>query len=219
MTFPKVRVRYSTYELETCDIHVRTLRDRLQFDDPAGAAAEVGIDSTSWPLFGVIWDSSQVLAHLMLDHDIEGKSILEAGCGIGLASLVLNHREADITATDRHPEAEAFLRYNASLNDGPEVPFVRTSWDDPSDERLQKFDLVIGSDLLYERDHCDLLATFIAEHSEDTCEVVMVDPGRGHHARFSKKMVDLGFSHSQRNAGDTNYLEKPFRGCILNYCR
>ncbi len=45
------------------------------------------------------------LALLMLDYDIKGKRILEMGCGIDLASLVLNSRRADITATDRHPQA------------------------------------------------------------------------------------------------------------------
>ena len=37
------------------------------------------------------------------------KRILEVGCGIGLSSLILNRLNADITATDYHPEAEKFL--------------------------------------------------------------------------------------------------------------
>lgn len=36
--------------------------------------------------------SGEVLAHLMFEHEIDGLKILEVGCGIGLASLVLNHR-------------------------------------------------------------------------------------------------------------------------------
>ena len=219
MTLPNVRIQYRTLELENCDIHVRTLRDNLQFGDPEGTAADVGIHSASWPYFGVIWDSSQVLARLMLAHDIEGKRILEVGCGIGLASLVLNHREADITATDHHPEAEKFFKINVELNEGPAVPFVRTDWADAPNERLQKFDLVIGSDLLYERDQAELLANFIDQHTQLDCEVLLVDPGRGNHARFSKKMVNLGYSHSQRKAEDSEYLEKPFRGRILSYLR
>ena len=95
-----VRVRYRTIEFGDTDIHVRTLRDRQQFSDDEGHAEKLGISSATWPLFGVVWDSSQVLAHMMFEHDIDGKRILEVGCGIALTSLVLNHRHADITATD-----------------------------------------------------------------------------------------------------------------------
>ena len=43
------------------------------------------------------------------------KRILEVGCGLGLASLVLNERSADISATDYHPEVETFLKINTEL--------------------------------------------------------------------------------------------------------
>ena len=55
------------------------------------------------------WDSSQVLARLMVDFNIEGKRILELGCGMALSSLLLNRRGGDITATDYHPQAGVFL--------------------------------------------------------------------------------------------------------------
>ena len=125
-----MRVRYQTIEFDDVDIHVRTLRDKQQYADPQEVAADLGISSASWPLFGVIWLSGEVLAHLMLTYEVEGKKILEVGCGIGLASLVLNHRLADITATDHHPEAEAFLKENVKLNKGTEIPFIRAAWDD-----------------------------------------------------------------------------------------
>ncbi len=78
------------------------LRDVLQFEDPDGVAGKLGISSAAWPIFGVIWPSGEVLANLMLDYQIKGKRVLEVGCGIALASLVLNQRDADITATDHH---------------------------------------------------------------------------------------------------------------------
>ncbi|MDE8603082.1 hypothetical protein M3I01_009105 [Marinomonas sp. RSW2] len=51
----------------------------------------------------------------MFKHEVKGLKILEVGCGIELASLVLNHRLADITATDYHPEAGNFLNENTLL--------------------------------------------------------------------------------------------------------
>lgn len=98
-----VRLRYHTIEFGELDIHLRTLRDNQQFSDDEGEAEALGISSAFWPLFGIVWDSGNVLAHLMVEYEIVGLRILEVGCGIALASLVLNHRLADITATDYHP--------------------------------------------------------------------------------------------------------------------
>ena len=213
-----LRVRYQTIEFGELDIHVRTLRNNQEFEDADGAAEKLGISSASWPLFGIVWDSSKVLAHHMFDYDVSDKRILELGCGIGLASLVLNHREADITATDYHPEAGSFLEENVRLNDGGEIPFIQTGWAD-EDEDLGLFDLIIGSDVLYEREHVELLSNFIELHAQPCCEVVIVDPGRGHHAPFSKKMVSLGYKHSQAKPDDSHYLPEPFPGQILHYQR
>lgn len=213
-----LRYRYQTIELGKSDIHLRTLRDKQQYADDDNVAAALGITSSNWPMFGVIWDSSQVLAHFMSDYEIEGKRILEVGCGMALTSLMLNGRNADITATDYHPEAEAFLTKNILLNEGSDIPFVRADWAD-KDNELGKFDLIIGSDLLYERDHIDLLSQFIDNHAKTQCEVIIVDPGRAQHSHFSKKMICLGYSHSQSKPDNTDYLTAPFKGLILSYLR
>ncbi|SBS32082.1 Putative methyltransferase [Marinomonas spartinae] len=212
------RVRYQTLEFDLSDIHVRTLRDNQQFSDDENEALNLGISSATWPLFGIIWPSGEVLAHLMYTHNIDGVRILEVGCGIGLASLVLNHRHANITATDYHPEAGRFLSANVLLNGDRPIPFVRTGWQD-GETSLGQYDCIIGSDLLYERSHVDMLADFIDCHAAPDCEVILVDPGRGHHAVFSKKMVSLGYQHSQSKPLETSYLVKPFKGQVLSYHR
>ena len=213
-----LRYRYQTIELNGIDIHLRTLRDRQQYNDIDGVAEKLGISPASWPLFGVVWPSGEILARLMLDYEIEGKRILEVVCGIALASLVLSKRLADITATDHHPEVENFLLENIKLNDGNDIPFVRTGWGE-KESSLGKFDLIIGSDLLYERDHVDLLAGFIDRHASQHCNIIVTDPGRGLHPRFSKKMVSLGYTHNQSKPVSIDFLEQPFRGQILRYAR
>jgi ETFB lysine methyltransferase len=213
-----VRLRYHTIEFGELDIHLRTLRDNQQFSDDKGEAEALGISSAFWPLFGIVWDSGNVLAHLMVEHEVADLRILEVGCGIALASLVLNHRLADITATDYHPEAGAFLAANVLLNKGALIPFIRTGWEDAVTE-LGRFDLIIGSDLLYERGQVETLAGFIEQHAKSHCEVILVDPGRGQQGRFSKLMTSLGYAHSQHKPLDVSYLSQPFRGQILQYRR
>jgi predicted nicotinamide N-methyase len=213
-----LRYRYQTIEFGDSDIHLRTLRDKQQYADDDGIAEALGIVSSNWPMFGIVWDSSKVLAHFMFDFEIEGKRILEVGCGMALSSLMLNARNANITATDYHPEAEVFLNENVRLNDGKVIPFTRTDWAD-DDIGLGNFDLIIGSDILYERDHINLLSRFIDQHSQPQCEVIIVDPGRAQHARFSRKMISLGYSHSQSKPENVDYLTQPFKGQILRYQR
>jgi len=213
-----LRLSYQTVEFGKIDIHLCTLRNKQEFHDPTGVAEKLGICSASWPIFGVIWPSSLVLAHFTLDYDTDSKRILEVGCGMALTSLLLNKQCADITATDYHPEAQNFLQRNALLNEGSAIAFEQADWADKSD-KLGLFDLIIGSDLLYEDSHIDLLANFIEAHSKPTCEVIIVDPGRGRKNKLSSRMIDFGFSSTQQKPSHTDYLEQEFKGHILKFER
>jgi predicted nicotinamide N-methyase len=213
-----MRIRYQTLEFDHVDIHVRSLRSNQEFTDPLGEAEALGISSAQWPLFGVLWDSGKVLAHEMESFNFQGKRILEVGCGMALSSLLLNSLDANITATDYHPEVGSFLTENVRLNGAKKIPFLRTSWDNLHDG-LGTFDVLIGADLLYERQHIDLLSDFINRHANKRCEVILVDPGRGNHAAFSKVMVKLGYTHSQSNADNVELDTPKFKGKVLRYGR
>jgi predicted nicotinamide N-methyase len=213
-----IRLRYQTIDVSGFDIHIRSLRDNQQFADTLDEAEALGISSAQWPLFGVLWDSGAVLANEMATFEIEGKRILEVGCGMALSSLLLNARHADITATDIHPEAGNFLIENVRLNNGIKIPYLRTSWKDTT-KGLGKFDVIIGSDILYEREHISLLSDFIERHAKPCCEVIIVDPARFNHAAFSKRMVTLGYVHSQYKPDTARFLNTEFRGQALRYHR
>jgi len=213
-----LRLCYQTVEFGKTDIHLCTLRNKQEFYDPSGIAEKLGICSASWPIFGVIWPSSLVLAHFIVDYDTESKRILEVGCGMALSSLLLNKQCADITATDYHPEANKFLQRNTLLNEDKAIAFEQVDWTDTSDN-LGLFDLIIGSDLLYEDNHIELLATFIKAHSKPTCEVIIVDPGRGRKNKLSARMISFGFTSSQQIPSHTQYLDHEFKGHILKFKR
>jgi predicted nicotinamide N-methyase len=200
------------------DIHLCTLRNKQEFDDPAGIAEKLGISSAFWPLLGIVWPSSLVLAHYISDCSTGSKRILEIGCGMALASLVLNKQCADITATDYHPEVAKFLLRNTLLNGEQPIAYERTDWADSHDS-LGLFDLIIGSDLLYEEQHIDLLANFIEDHSKPKCEVIIVDPGRGRKNKLSAQMIGFGYSSCQLKPNHTDYLNQEFKGHILKYER
>ncbi len=213
-----LRLCYQTVEFGKTDIHLCTLRDKQEFQDPDNIAEKLGISSAAWPIFGVIWPSSLVLAHFINEHETDTKRILEVGCGMALSSLMLNKQCADITATDYHPEVQKFLLRNTLLNQDKAIAFEQVDWSDKEDT-LGLFDLIIGSDLLYEDSHIELLASFIDGHANPSCEVILVDPGRGRKNKLKKKMETFGFTATQQKPIHTDYLEKEFKGHILKFNR
>tara|TARA_R110001592_G_scaffold363393_1_gene687335 strand:+ start:196859 stop:197512 length:654 start_codon:yes stop_codon:yes gene_type:complete len=214
----KLRYRFHSLEFGDTDIHLRTLRDNQQFDDPRGLAEEMGILSSSWPMFGVLYAAGEVLARSMQHYDIRGLRILEVGCGIGLSSLVLNERLADITASDYHPEAEVFLQYNARLNNSRPIPFFRSAWAE-SCAGIAKFDLIIGSDLLYQPDHAGMLSGFINQHAKQACSVIIVDPQRGNGPSFCRHMNGFEFTHTRIRHEENAAMTQPFKGHVLSFSR
>lgn len=213
-----LRLSYQTVEFGKTDIHLCTLRNNQEFNDPGGIAENLGISSASWPIFGVLWPSGLVLAHYIAEYKTGSKRILEVGCGMALSSLLLNKQCADITATDHHPEVQKFLQRNVSLNEGKAIAFERVDWNSKSDN-LGLFDLIIGSDLLYEENHIESLANFIQKHSNPVCEVIIVDPGRGRKNKLISRMAAFGFTATQLKPSHTDYLSKEFKGHIIKFER
>ncbi len=165
---PGYQVKFESHRLGSSQFEIRSLLNRQQYADPEGLALAAGISEASWPLFGMIWPSARMLANAMQTQEIEGKRILEVGCGLGLASLVLHRRLGNITASDCHPLAGGFLQENARLNALPVIPYQIGNWsrDNPD---LGKFDLLIASDVLYERDQPGVLAQFMDQHAHAHC--------------------------------------------------
>lgn len=200
------------------DYRIRALSDRQQFADPHGDAERAGISSASWPLFGQVWPAGIVLAEAASAMPIEGRRILEFGCGLALTSLVLQRRSADITASDHHPLVEDFLCENAALNDLPQVRYRDAPWAD-EDASLGRYDLMLGGDVLYEREHVPLLAGFLERHAEPVAEIVVADPGRGHGNALSRALALQGYAIDEQRLGFGVDDAPPYRGRLLRYRR
>ena len=83
-----------------------------------------------------------------------------------------------------------------------------------------RYDLIIGSDLLYERDAGATLAAFIGQHSAAAGEVRIVDPDRGNRAAFHRQMADQGFADSEERLDPAaTALAVAYKGRVLTYRR
>ena len=80
-------------------------------------------------------------------------------------------------------------------------------------------DLILGSDLLYEPNHPDLLSTFIDLHSCPQVQVIIIDPGRRQQSQFTQKMENFGFTSRFERATAEQSQSRDFKGKILQYSR
>ncbi|MGD9948992.1 MAG: methyltransferase [Desulfobulbus sp.] len=211
-------VKFETIVIAGVNYTIRSLQDRQQFYDPDGAAEDMGISSATWALFGNVWPSGLILADIMSTYNVDGLNILEVGCGLGIASLIVNERGAQHTASDYHPLAGKFLSENSRLNHLPPLHFERCDWAG-SLPAMGLFDLIIGSDLLYEPDHPGLLSNFIDLHASPMVKVIIIDPGRRQQSTFTKKMEHLGFASSFDRPTVEQAQSRVFKGKILQYSR
>ena len=215
---PGYQVKYETVTVGGTDYQIRSLLDLQQYSDPLGEAELAGISPASWSLFGHIWPSARVLALAMLSFDLAGKRILEIGAGLALASLIIHRRAGNMTVSDRHPLARTFLTENLLLNKLGPLKYQSGNWEESNPE-LGRFDLIIGSDVLYERQQPSQLAAFIHSHAASAAQVIIVDPDRGNRVGFCREMTGLGYTHTVRRAD--RFLENgdPFKGRFLTFTR
>ena len=170
------------------------------------------------PQFGIVFERSgnKMLARYEHHHII--RRILELGCGLALSSLMLARRGADITASDNHPLAEQFLAYNAGLNQLPMPVYRDLPWLDSGAE-LGQFDLILGSDILYEREHAAILAALLQRMSTATAEIIISDPGRGNGGRLITALAAVGFGVIETRMAFSADDSAPFKGRLLHFRR
>ncbi|MGZ3697944.1 MAG: class I SAM-dependent methyltransferase [Bdellovibrionota bacterium] len=152
------------------------------------------------PYFGVIWPSARALAleiDRLPEREIRARSLLEVGCGLALPSLLAGLRGAEVTASDFHPEVPEFLTRNQRLNEIQKLRYVHSDWQN-SGQISERFDWVIGSDILYERQHPPIVARAIAERLAPGGRAIVTDPGRPYLQQFVTEMEERGFSTQLR---------------------
>lgn len=236
-TSSKLKTRLQHIRISPSEsLHIRSLADHMQYADPLGHAQALGIGPAVWPLFGLVWPSSVQLARKLKNRPVcPDESILELGCGLGLASLLMHKRGALVHASDCHPLAPHFLKINQALNGLSGLTYVHAQWGEQSSPELlasmglnlaqQRYDLIVGSDLLYERSTPALLAQLVNQRAKEQAEVWVVDPDRGHRNKFTQEMGLLGFELVQQVClRDRSILtpegkELSYKGRCLQYQR
>ena len=112
---------------------------------------------SQFPLWAKIWPAAVVLAEWVarLKPDPQ-KTILEIGGGLGLTSIVAASFGHRITFSEGNADALRFARASAELNPGSPFPIVAHDWNQPAE--VGRFDLLLGSEVVYREADIPLLA-------------------------------------------------------------
>ncbi|HEY4218883.1 MAG TPA: methyltransferase domain-containing protein [Gemmatimonadaceae bacterium] len=128
------------------------------------------------PYWAELWPSSRVLGELVLQMSGAGRTLLELGCGSGLVATCAALAGFDVVASDYYEDACRFAEVNASRN-GTRVRGMLLDWRALPAE-LPRFDVVIASDVLYERPYGALVAGVIDAAIAPDGIALLADPGR-----------------------------------------
>ena len=129
------------------------------------------------PYWAELWDSAIAMASRIARHrdQFVGKAVLDLGCGQGLSGVAAAYAGAEVTFADLEAPALLFARLNG-LPSGRRVHTRRLNWQ--HDQLRQKFDRIIGADILYERSQWTFLDTFWRAHLRPGGDIWLGEPGR-----------------------------------------
>lgn len=145
------------------------------------------------PYFGVLWPAAEALSIHLSEHPelLKNQSVLELGCGLGYPSLVASHLGAKVLATDFHPDVEEYFKRNCE-HSVVDCDYRRLNWRDDKQD-IGKFDLVMGSDVLYESKHPSEVARGLIRFLKPNGKILLSDPGRSYLQQFVTAMNNEGF--------------------------
>ncbi len=133
------------------------------------------------PYWSVLWRSGVALAWELEGFALNGRRVVELGCGLAVPSIAAARMGADVLATDACEEALTLVRRNAHEN-GVRLETATVRWERPDElRRRTPFDLVLAADVLYERDSVAVLLSLLPRLAP---EVLLADPGRPAAAAF-----------------------------------
>jgi len=194
MDWDEIKQRYDLVESDIelhSDIKFRLarIRDINALVDAMGPE-DFGSDERL-PYWSSLWPVAESLANYIVDNPstVKGPAI-ELGCGLGLVSLTMAKLNVEILATDYEPEAIAFTKHNARIN---ELRVGVKQWDWRQIETMRaRFSTIVGADLLYEPRNIEPVASAVSHLIKPGGRALIADPNRPHWPQFQDMLIQAG---------------------------
>lgn len=174
-----MKIGLLTFEIANRKIFIESPVDPADHSKSVDNVVEKYTTSDKIPFWIEVWPSAIVLAEFILRSDeFINKKVLDLGCGLGLTSVALGFKNAFVTATDYEINALQYARRNYIRNIGNEknAKFVYLDWRHPL--LYDKFDFVIGADIIYERNLFADIIKVLEMAMDENSICYLADPNR-----------------------------------------
>lgn len=185
-----------------CDYHLAVGDKRWSFFHTGAVltleqeAQYLDRESGRLPYGAMLWPASIALAREVLarGEDLSGKRVLELGAGTGIPGIVAASLGARVLQIDRSDIAVHLCLRNIERNRASTVEVRSADWE--SFQSDVKFDLILGSDVLYATTMHARLRTICDEYLAPEGTVLFSDPLRSQSLPMLEAMTASGWDVS-----------------------
>lgn len=131
------------------------------------------------PYWAAVWESALALTGYLAARDatepMAGKRTLDLGCGMGMAGAAMALLGANVTVADIETACLLFARLN-TLPWEDRCRVTRCDWQ--QDDLGERYDLIVGADVLYEVEQWPFIERFLRKHLTEGGVAIIGEPGR-----------------------------------------
>jgi len=140
----------------------------------------------------LLWESAVALAQELEQRPqlVAGRRVLELGAGVGLPGLVARRLGAQVYQTDKAEDALRVAARNERENGLAGVERFLADWTHWT--HAERYDVIIGADILYDTELHDALASIVERSIAPHGTVLVADPGRPQAIAFLSTLEDKG---------------------------
>jgi predicted nicotinamide N-methyase len=148
-------------------------------------------DQLPWhPYWAQVWDGAIGLGWELVSGQHVPRTVLDLGCGLGITGAVAASLGAEVLMADQATPALCFARWN-SWPWRERVEVCHVNW--RTDHLGRQFDLILGADILYDREDLPYLDRFWREHARRTASILLGDNGRPLTGALLEQLPGLGW--------------------------
>jgi predicted nicotinamide N-methyase len=192
---PELPTRVTRYPLVEIDVPIEQQIWKItavEDQDALIESVQTEEDLEAFPFGLMLWASAIGLAERLVAEPalIKKKRVLELGAGVGLPGLAVAALGAsEVTQTDYQEDALDLARHNAVTNGIGTICVRQGDWRDFFTDSLP-YDLVIASDVLYERTLHEPLAALLPKLVAPDGAILLADPIRPQSLEFLEKHIE-----------------------------